>query len=402
MLLQLASDLIRCPSVTPHSAGVMDVLEAALRPLGFEVHRVVFSGDGEQDTENLYARLGTQGPNFCFAGHTDVVPAGDEAAWSHPPFEPVVKDGTLYGRGTQDMKGAIAAFVAAVERVVSPHPTLSPGRGLEMNPLPGERVATAGEGKTLRGSISLLITNDEEGTAINGTQKMLRWLAERGEKIDHCLVGEPTNPTFLGEMAKPGRRGSLTCELTVRGKQGHVAYPERANNPVTRLIAILHEFTSHPLDAGNEFFPPSNLEVTSIDVGNPTTNVIPARASARFNIRYNNEQTGEKLERWLHEVCTQKMADYELRCRHSGDAFLTRDEKLTTLLVNAVKQVTGHTPALATTGGTSDARFIKDVCPVIEFGTTGDRAHMVDECVEVAVLEQLAAVYEAVLRGYFA
>lgn len=372
MLLALASDLIRCPSVTPHSAGVMDVLQAALEPLGFAVHRVIFSGDDGADTENLYARLGTSGPNFCFAGHTDVVPPGNESAWMHPPFAPTVKDGKLYGRGTQDMKGAIAAFVAAVSKV----------------------------GK-VDGSISLLITNDEEGNAINGTQKMLHWMKERGEQIDHCLVGEPTNPSYIGEMAKIGRRGSLTCELVVHGKQGHVAYPERASNPVTRLIAILHEMTSTPLDAGNNFFPPSNLEVTSIDVGNPTVNVIPARASARFNIRYNNEQTGEKLEAWLHDICTRKMADYELHCRRSGDAFLSKDEKLSTLIIAAAQQVTGHTPALSTTGGTSDARFIKNVCPVIEFGTTGDMAHMVDECVEVAALEQLSAIYEAVLRGYF-
>lgn len=372
-LLSLACDLIRCPSVTPQSAGVMAVLEDALKPLGFEVHRVVFSGDGGEDTENLYARRGTQGPNFCFAGHTDVVPAGDEAAWTHPPFEPVIKDGMLYGRGAQDMKGAIAAFVAAASRV--PHDS---------------------------GSVSLLITNDEEGTATNGTQKMLAWLAARGEKIDHCIVGEPTNPSQLGEMMKVGRRGSLTCTLVVRGKQGHVAYPERANNPVTRLIAILHELTSRPLDAGNEFFPPSNLEVTSIDVGNPTVNLIPAKASAYFNIRYNDQQTGQKLEAWLHDVCTQKMADYALECRHSGDAFLTRDEHLVRLVSQAVVQVTGRTPALSTTGGTSDARFIRHHCPVIEFGTTGDRAHMVDECVPVVVLEQLSDIYEHVLRGYAA
>lgn len=376
-LLTLASDLIRCPSVTPQSAGVMDVLQATLTPLGFEVHRITFSGDGEADTENLYARLGTASPNFCFAGHTDVVPAGDEAAWTSPPFEPTLKDGMLYGRGTQDMKGAIAAFVAAVAQVGN-----------------------------VRGSISLLITNDEEGTAINGTQKMLQWLAERGEVIDHCLVGEPTNPTKLGEMVKVGRRGSLTCELVVHGKQGHVAYPERANNPVTPLIAMLHTLTTQRLDAGNQFFPPSNLEVTSVDVGNPTTNLIPAHASARFNVRYNNLQSGAQLEQWMRSVCSSVMSandggHYELFCRHSGDAFLTQDVVLTSLVVDAVTRVTGRVPALSTTGGTSDARFIKNVCPVIEFGTTGDRAHMVDECVEVAVLQQLSDVYAAILRGYF-
>lgn len=372
MLLKLASDLIRCPSVTPKSAGVMDVLQQALEPLGFVVHRKVFSEDGYDDTENLYARLGTTAPNFCFAGHTDVVPAGDESAWTHPPFEPVVKDGVLYGRGAEDMKGAIAAFVSAVAHV-----------------------------SKVNGSISLLITNDEEGIAINGTQKALAWLKEMGETIDHCVVGEPTNPSFLGEMMKVGRRGSVSCTLTVKGKQGHVAYPQLADNPVTKLVAMLHALKIHALDEGSEYFPPSNLEVTSVDVGNDTVNIIPQSAGARFNIRFNDSHSSDSLIAWIHAQCLAVSPDYELQMRVSGEAFLTRDTMLPDLLEAAVKQVTGHVPARTTTGGTSDARFIKSVCPVIEFGTTGLTPHMVDECVKVEVLEQLRDVYEALLRGYF-
>lgn len=377
--VDLAFKLMRCPSVTPDSAGVMDVLEAMLTPLGFAVHRVTFSEPGEQDVENMYARWGTAAPNLCFAGHTDVVPAGDVAQWISPPFEPEVRDGVLYGRGAEDMKGAIAAFVAAVSQVVRDE-----GRGAR-----GEN-----------GSISLLITNDEEGIAVNGTKKMLGWLQERGEVIDACLVGEPTNPSVLGEMMKVGRRGSIVCDLFVRGKQGHIAYPERADNPVTRMVHILHEMKTYRLDNGTEFFPPSNLEITSVDVANPTTNLIPAQAHARFNIRFNNTHTGKELEAWLHTVCAKYAPDYELRTRISGEAFLTRDETLIECLSDAVKQVTGRVPEQSTTGGTSDARFIKDVCPVVEFGTTGHTAHAVNECVSVETLEGLAEVYERFIGNY--
>jgi succinyl-diaminopimelate desuccinylase len=406
--VELAKQLIRCPSITPESAGVMDVLEAMLTPLGFVVHRVIFEEEGEAPVENLYARLGTAAPNLCFAGHTDVVPPGDSAQWVSLPFEPEVRDGILYGRGTEDMKGAIACFIAAVSNLVM-------GASSRARPQADEGSSSgygetgAGDSSSLRsfgmteakGSISLLITNDEEGVAINGTRKMLDWLHERGEKLDGCIVGEPTNPTQLGEMIKVGRRGSITCDLVVRGIQGHIAYPERADNPVTRLVHILHEMKAHALDQGTEFFPPSNLEITSIDVANPTVNLIPAAAHAKFNIRFSNLQSGAGLEQWLHEVCQRHATNYELRSRISGEAFLTRDESLIATFSEAVTAITGRVAALSTTGGTSDARFIKDVCPVIEFGTTGHTAHAVNECVSVDTLQQLTRIYERFLQGYF-
>jgi len=381
-VLDRAKQLIRCPSVTPDSAGVMDVLEAMLTPLGFVVHRQTFEEADEEPVENLYARLGTEWPNLCFAGHTDVVPPGDEALWDSPPFEPEVRDGVLYGRGAEDMKGAIAAFVTGVSRLVS------------------------ADGKAINGSVSLLITNDEEGIAINGTRKMLEWLRARAETIDACLVGEPTNPDALGEMIKVGRRGSITCDLIVRGLQGHVAYPDRADNPVKRLINALNEMQNYMLDSGSEFFPPSNLEITSIDVGNPTVNLIPASAHAKFNIRFNDQHTSASITEWLHDVCARHLgprdAAYELRTRVSGESFLTRDEVLIGTLSASVQAVTGRTPELSTTGGTSDARFIKDTCPVIEFGTTGATAHAVNERVAVDTLEQLSEVYFQFLTRYFA
>ncbi len=383
--IQLAQDLIRCPSITPQDAGVMDVLQGALASLGFTVTRKIFHEDGFEDTENLYARLGTQAPNLCFAGHTDVVPVGDEAGWRFPPFEPTLHGGHLYGRGAEDMKGAVACFVTAVSRF-----------------LQESRVQTSefSEG-AFAGSISLLITNDEEGIAINGTKKMLEWLAQQGEKLDACVVGEPTNPVVLGEMLKVGRRGSLTCTLSVRGKQGHVAYPELADNPVTHLVAMLHALKSHTLDEGTEFFPPSNLEVTSIDVGNPAVNVIPAVATAKFNIRFNNLHTGAAIEQWIHDTCKAVNTHYELHARLSGEAFLTENKAFTDVMVAAVQRATGRTPKLSTTGGTSDARFIKDYCPVVEFGTTGRTPHMVDENVSLDTLMQLTDVYVEMLRGYF-
>lgn len=373
--IQLAQDLIRCPSVTPQDAGVLGVLQVALESLGFTVWRETFHEDGFEDTENLYARLGTAAPNFCFAGHTDVVPVGDEAAWRFPPFEPTLHGGHLYGRGAEDMKGAVACFVAAVSRFIA-------------------------EGKP-NGSVSLLITNDEEGIAINGTRKMLDWMQAKGEQIDVCVVGEPTNPVVLGEMMKVGRRGSLTCTLTVRGKQGHVAYPELADNPVTHLVAMLHALKSHQLDEGTEFFPPSNLEITSVDVGNPAVNVIPAAATAKFNIRFNNLHTGAEIEQWIHQTCKDVGAPYELHARLSGEAFLTENKAFTDVMAAAVKRATGHEPKLSTTGGTSDARFIKDVCPVVEFGTTGRTPHMVDENVALDTLVKLTDVYHEMLKGYF-
>lgn len=372
-VIQLASDLIRCPSITPVTAGALDVIENFLKPLGFVSHRVSF-GEGPDAVENLYMRLGEAQPNFCFAGHTDVVPPGDLAQWTTHPFEPQVIAGELHGRGAEDMKGAIAAFMIAVREFVR---------------------------TPFKGSISFLITQDEEGVAIHGTKPMLSWLAERGEKIDACLVGEPTNREILGDMAKIGRRGSIYFSLMVKGKQGHVAYPERADNPIPKIVAMLHALKMNPLDAGTEFFPPSNLEITTVDVGNPTGNVIPASAKALFNIRFNNIHTGDQLAEWVRSTC-EPFGEFVLDVRQTGDAFLNQDESLTRILVESVKEVTGHTPALSTTGGTSDARFIKDYCPVIEFGTTGRTPHMVNERVEVRTLENLTRIYRGVLERYFA
>ncbi len=372
---ELAKALIACPSVTPTTAGVFDVIENFLTPLGFVATRQTFAEEGTAPVENLYLRLGTSAPNFCFAGHTDVVPVGDEAAWKVPPFTPEVIDGELYGRGAEDMKGAIAAFMVAVKEYLANHKP--------------------------NGSISFLITQDEEGVAINGTKKMLEFLKARGEKIDACIVGEPTNPNVLGEMAKIGRRGSIGFKLEVEGKQGHVAYPDLADNPVTRLIHMLHALYTKTLDEGTEFFPPSNLEVTSVDVGNPTSNMIPAKATALFNVRFNNLHTGKEIDAWVRSRLDPRGA-YTLTSRISGEAFLTRDEALASIVVESVKDVMGSAPALSTTGGTSDARFIKDYCPVIEFGTTGRTSHMVDERVEVKTLKGLAKIYQRMLERFFA
>lgn len=369
--LTLSQTLIRCPSVTPDAVGVLDVLEAHLVALGFRCHRLPF---GEVD--NLYARLGTAQPNFCFAGHVDVVPVGARDGWSIDPFAAVLRDGQLYGRGASDMKSGIAAFVAAVKQYLEAHGAPD-------------------------GSISLLLTGDEEGPAINGTKKVLEWLAAQGEKLDACIVGEPTNPATLGEMAKVGRRGSLNAVLTVHGRQGHVAYPERAVNPIPLLLRILQDLTAQPLDTGNAHFQPSHLEVTSVDVGNSVTNVIPATATARLNIRFNTEHSGVSLSRWLHQVCAQVTPEYTLDLQISGEAFLTPPGHLSETVVAAVAAVTGRTPELSTTGGTSDARFIKDYCPVIEFGGVGATMHQVDEHVAVADIAALAGIYQRLLEGYF-
>ncbi len=392
--LNVTKALIACVSETPHVGEAFDVLEGYLKPLGFTIHRVVFEDEGHP-TENLYARLGHASPNLCFAGHLDVVPPGDWTRWTYPPFEPTEADGYLYGRGAEDMKGAIGAFVAAVSDYISAHPPLNlPPKGRE-----AERSEVEGG----NGSISFLITGDEEGIAINGTQKTLHWLEEMGERIDACIVGEPTNPKMLGEMIKVGRRGSYNGRIIAKGKQGHVAYPHLAVNPVERLVNALNEMQNYAMDKGTDFFPPSSLQVTTIDVGNETTNLIPEMATARFNIRFNDQHTPESIEAWLYDVFDRWLGEgaYELDGRCSGEAFLTRDAKLTEALVSAVKEVTGLDPELSTTGGTSDARFIKDVCPVIEFGTTGPTAHMIDERVKLETLEGLQRVYSAFIRNYF-
>lgn len=377
----LARALIRRPSVTPEDAGALDVLCAPLGDLGFTCHRLRFEAPGTAPVDNLYARLGTDAPNLCFAGHTDVVPVGDLQAWSCDPFAAEVRDGVLYGRGAADMKGAIACFVAAVAGFLADR---GPGFG---------------------GSISLLVTGDEEGEAVNGTVKVLDWLHERGERLDACLVGEPTNPTELGEMIKIGRRGSLIGRLSVRGVQGHTAYPDRADNPCHRLVRMLESVTAEPLDDGSEHFPPSSLQIVSIDVGNPVDNVIPARATARFNIRFNDRHSSAGLERWLRSRFDDAIgADgrYDLELRVSGEAFLVPPGPLSGLVADAVADVLGRRPTLGTAGGTSDARFIKDACPVAEFGLVGQTMHQVDEHTPTADLEALTRVYRAVLERTFA
>ncbi len=373
----LARALIACASVTPTDGGTLDVLQAALETLGFVCTRLPFSQSGTPDIDNLYARLGTAAPNFCFAGHTDVVPAGDLEDWTVEPFAAEVKDGRLLGRGAADMKGAIAAFVAAVACVVSQ----------------GHDIA--------KGSISLLITGDEEGPSINGTLKMLAWLDQQGETLDACLVGEPTNPTVLGEMVKIGRRGSLSGRLNVSGVQGHAAYPHLADNPIPRLLRILGQLSDRVLDDGTEHFQPSNLEITSIDVGNPAVNVIPSAATAQFNIRFNDEHSGSGLKSWIEGVCRQEDAVFEVTYQPSSEPFITPPGPLSALLSAAIEEVTGRTPELSTTGGTSDARFIKDHCPVIEFGLLSQTMHKVDEATALDDLSSLTRIYAATLTRFF-
>lgn len=374
--VSLAQELIRCPSVTPDDAGALGVLTRVLQHAGFRCDRLEYEGDGSYPVANLYARFGDKQPNFCFAGHTDVVPVGDAKAWKFEPFGAEIADGYLYGRGAEDMKSAIAAFAAAAVQLVT------------------ER------GSALPGSVSLLITGDEEADAINGTRKALKTLAERGERLDACIVGEPTNPTELGQMAKIGRRGGLSATLTVYGTQGHVAYPQLADNPLPRLLKTLAALLE-PLDEGTPFFQPSNLEVTSIDVGNTADNVIPAQATAKVNVRFNPLHTVASLKEWIAGVCQQHAGRHEIKFRVTGEAFLTEPGALSDLIVAAVREVTGRTPELTTTGGTSDARFIKDYCQVVEFGTTGRTSHKVDENVAIEDIRQLSRIYYTILSRYF-
>lgn len=384
------AELIRCPSVTPAEAGALRTLQAMLEPLGFSVERPVFGEPGTPDVENLYARLGRGGPHLMFAGHTDVVPAGDAAAWTHPPFGAEVEGGRMYGRGAVDMKGGIACFVAAMARIVA-------------------------VGDVLPGSVSLLITGDEEGPSINGTDKLLGWAAGRGERWDACLVGEPTNPDALGDMIKIGRRGSLSGTLTAIGRQGHAAYPHLADNPVPGLLALLDGLLATPFDAGSADFQATNLEVTTIDVGNAAVNVIPARAAASFNVRFNDIWSVESLQAEIHNRLDRAARrnpyrrDAEVPIRFDlawrdrpSHVFLTRDERLIAALSDSVERVVGRRPALSTSGGTSDARFIKDHCAVVEFGLVGQTMHMVDEHVALADLETLTRIYERFVRDWFA
>lgn len=375
--IALTQNLIRCPSVTPDDAGALDTLRAAIEPLGFACHRLRFSAEGTPDIDNLYARHGSGGRHFCFAGHTDVVPTGDLKGWTVDPFKAEIIDGQVYGRGAADMKGAIAAFAAAAERFLKRR-----GRGFD-------------------GSISLLITGDEEGPAINGTAKVLDWMKARGERIDACIVGEPTNERQLGDMAKIGRRGSMNIRLTALGQQGHVAYPHLAQNPNHLLVRMLADLTGAELDRGTEHFQPSSLQVTTIDVGNPATNVIPARATAGINIRFNDRHTSASLIEWMKQRLAAVGGRYDLEASVSGEAFFTAPGALSEIVVSSVESVVGRKPQLSTTGGTSDARFIRAHAPVIEFGLVSQTMHKVDERAAVADINNLSAIYEAMLDRFF-
>jgi succinyl-diaminopimelate desuccinylase len=388
--LELARALIRCPSVTPTDAGALAVLEGALAPLGFACRRMPYAESGTPDVDNLYARIGVRAPNFCFAGHTDVVPVGDAKGWTVDPFAAVVKEGRLYGRGASDMKGAIAAFVAAAARL------LAETNGTRAS---GARGASS---ENFPGSISLMITGDEEGPSINGTAKVLKTLAAEGEKIDACLVGEPTSPKTFGEMAKIGRRGSLNASLGVHGVQGHSAYPEATDNPIPRLLKMLAAIAEVPLDPGSGHFQPSTVAITSIDVGNPATNVTPARASAKFNVRFNDRHSGESLKKLLRERCEKVGGKFELTMHVTGEPFVVPPGPLSRLVVEAVREVVGAAPELSTHGGTSDARVIRHYCPVIEFGGVNATSHKVDEWMALEDIARLAEIYYLVLKRFFA
>ncbi len=381
-------ELIRCPSVTPVEGGALAYLESELVKLGFSVDRVTFSDENTPDVENLYARIGENSPHIMFAGHTDVVPVGEETDWSSGPFAGEVRDGAMFGRGAVDMKGGIACFLGAVEKFLS--------------------------NGNFGGSISFLITGDEEGPSINGTDKLLKWAAEKGETWDACIVGEPSNPEAIGDVIKNGRRGSLSGKLTIQGVQGHAAYPHLADNPVRGLTDLLNVLLGTPFDQGTEFFQPTNLEVTSVDVGNKATNVIPATATASFNIRFNDTWTGDTVKQEIIRRFEKGASAGKIRqgkdtaikfdvewVGRVSHVFLTNDEKLVGTLSGSVGAVTGKTPELSTGGGTSDARFIKDYCPVVEFGLVGQTMHMVDECTPLADLDVLTSVYLKFLEDYF-
>jgi succinyl-diaminopimelate desuccinylase len=383
--LAIAQDLIRCPSVTPADAGALGVLENLLKANGLAVHRVTFSEPGTADIDNLYARIGTSTPHITFAGHTDVVPPGDETAWSFGAFSGEVKDGFLYGRGAVDMKGGIACSVAAVLQYLADH---------------GGRPRADG-----RGSISFLITGDEEDVSVNGTVKLLLWAAARGEKFDHCVLGEPSNQEVLGDCIKVGRRGSQSGTLYVDGLQGHVAYPQRASNPVPDISRLIVALSDEPLDHGSAQFQASNLEFTSVDVGNTASNVIPGQARAKFNIRYNDLHTQEGLRKLVEERLA-KATGNRIRARivwepSNSNVFVTKPGAFTDLAVAAIEEVTGRKPELSTTGGTSDARFVASYCPVIEFGLVGQTMHQINERAAVSDLEKLTKIYRGILDRYF-
>ncbi len=378
--LQLAKELIRYPSVTPIDAGVMKFLEKKLKKLGFKTKILEFKEKNTKPVKNLYARLGSKGPNFCYAGHLDVVPAGNLKDWTVNPFRPSIKKGHLIGRGANDMKSSIAAFVSAISIFVK-------------------------NNKKFNGSISLLITGDEEGVAINGTKKVVEYLKKRKEKIDFCLVGEPTNPNKLGEMIKIGRRGSMNGRLSVIGIQGHVAYPHRANNPSTALVQILKELKEIKFDKGTKNFQPTNLEVTKINIDNTADNVIPGLANATFNIRFNNKHSSNsiktKINKILKKICHKNKSNYKIEYSVSGEAFLTKPNQTTYMIQDVIKKITKIKPELSTTGGTSDARFIRKIAPCLEFGLVGKTMHKVDEAVSLNDLKKLTLIYSNILKNYF-
>ena len=376
----IARDLVRCRSVTPAEGGALAYLEKTLKPAGFTVHRITFSEPGTDDVENLYARIGTDPPHLMFVGHTDVVPAGDEMAWTHAPFAGEDDGVELYGRGAVDMKGGIACAIAAVLDHLGRH-------------------------KKPKGSISFLITGDEEGIAVNGTPKLLKWAAERGEKFDHCILGEPSNREALGDTIKIGRRGSLNGHLIVRGRQGHVAYPDRAVNPIRGLVKLIAALQDEPLDKGSGLFPPSHLEFTTIDVGNRTVNLIPGEARARFNIRFNDNHTLDSLKALMMRRAERAAGGqitftFEWEPSNAG-VFVTEPGPFTDLVADAIAEVTGRRPELSTAGGTSDARFISQYCPVVEFGLVGQTMHQVDERVPIADLRALTTIYRKIIDRYF-
>ena len=376
----IARELIRCRSVTPDEGGALAYLQGLLSRAGFEVHRAVFAEPGAAPVDNLYARIGTSRPNLLFAGHTDVVPPGNESAWSHPPFAGEIAGNRLYGRGAVDMKGGIACFAAAAIDYLATH-----------------------DGKP-NGSISLLITGDEESVAVNGTVKLLKWAAERGESFDHCILGEPSNVEVLGDTIKAGRRGSLNGALIVTGRQGHVAYPERADNPIRGLMSLMAALQA-PLDEGSEHFSPSHLEFTSVDVGNTTVNLIPGEARARFNVRYNDRHSQTALKTLIEhraKAAAGGRVHYSLEWQPSNaDVFITKPGPFTELAVAAIADITGRQPKLSTSGGTSDARFIKNYCPVLEFGLVGQTMHQTDESTPVQDLVTLTAIYRRIVEKYF-
>jgi len=378
--LQLAKELIKFPTVTPIDAGIMKFLEKKLKTLGFKTRILEFKEKDSKPVKNIYARLGNQSPNFCYAGHLDVVPAGNLKDWTVNPFKPSVKKGYLIGRGANDMKSSIAAFVSAVSNFVA-------------------------NKRKINGSVSLLITGDEEGVAINGTKKVVDYLKKKKEKIDFCLVGEPTNPNKLGEMIKIGRRGSMTGRLSIIGVQGHVAYPQRANNPSTAIVQILKELKEIKFDNGTRDFQPTNLEVTKINIDNSADNIIPGLANATFNIRFNNKHSSssikKKIDKIIKRICNKNKSKYKIDYSVSGEAFLTKPNNTTFMIRDIIKKITKIKPQLSTTGGTSDARFIRKIAPCLEFGLVGKTMHKVDEAVSLSDLKKLTLIYLNILQNYF-